>query len=591
MTVLIRKWTAALRLFPGRGAYGNSRNQSAQRARPSEETYVPRSDVGTIVLHWSLATAIIVSLLTGLRLSADAENSVVAKFFEPILPQGEIWTWHFLSALVVIAGICAYATYMTAARLKRRISTKKTVVLTLPASPKLRWAAVNVILYWLLFAAVLTLAATGVLLYLGHGGIVVDIHYVSALFVAGYVIVHVFSHYMYGGLQQLLRLFRPQPLRVYRGMAERPFAKALGLALVIAAIAAYADFGTRDSLFVSRVDEVPVLDGDLADPAWQDASPVFVRTQQGANLGGSGESTVEIRAVRTGDKVAFAFRWEDPTRSLKRVPLIKREDGWHLLHNRADIADETDYYEDKFAVLFSTSNAFGNGGTTHMGPKPLADKPGALNGRGLHYTTDGSIMDVWQWKASRGGMLGKVDDMWFGPPLRPNEKQHAGAARYSAGYDGDNGKKFYVYNYAGEPPGGYRGPVKVKRLPLDYQATLAGMGRIDLSPEASDDADSVWWMFEKDTVPYSKEHDASIPVGTVIPSVLIMGKYEGSRADLKGASKWEDGYWALEVERPLKTGNEQDLDIASGLYMYVSVFDHNQTRHTRHVRPVRLELR
>ena len=30
-----------------------------------------------------------------------------------------------------------------------------------------------------------------------------------------------------------------------------------------------------------------------------------------------------------------------------------------------------------------------------------------------------SILDVWQWKASRGGMLGYVDDQHFGPPTEP----------------------------------------------------------------------------------------------------------------------------------------------------------------------------
>ena len=25
-------------------------------------------------------------------------------------------------------------------------------------------------------------------------------------------------------------------------------------------------------------------------------------------------------------------------------------------------------------------------------------------------------MDMWQWKASRGGQLGRVDDQYFGPP-------------------------------------------------------------------------------------------------------------------------------------------------------------------------------
>lgn len=561
------------------------------RRNPDDRPAPPRSDIGTIVLHWSLAIAIVVSLVTGLRLSADAEGSVFAKSLELILPQGEIWTEHFISALVVLAGIFAYGLYMRLGRLKRRVAMRKAVVLTLPASPKLRWGALNVVFYWALFAAVLVLAVTGVLLYLGHGGIVVDIHYVSALMVAGYIVIHVFIHYMYGGVQQWLRLFRPQALRAFPGMSRRPFALALGVGGLVAAFAVYADFGTRDVLAIPSVTRAPVLDGDMSDAVWGSVTPVFVRTQQGVHLeGGSGATTVEVRAVHDAENVYFAFRWEDPTRSLKRLPIIKREDGWYLLNNKAEIADETAYYEDKFAVMFTRSDAFGSGGTTHMGPRPLADKPGALNKRGLHYTTDGSVADVWQWKASRGGMLGAVDDMYFSTPIEPNEAQTEGKSRYSAGYASDDGTSFYVYNYGHNAEGGLDGPISVKRLPLDHAAMTAKLGHVDLATDASDEAGSQWWMFENETAPYSAELDATIPVGTVMPGVLIMGEYSGSRADLKGGADWRDGHWTLEVARKLKTGHVQDVDMTNGLNMWVSAFDHNQTRHTRHVRPVRLRF-
>ncbi|MDN3721414.1 ethylbenzene dehydrogenase-related protein [Roseibium salinum] len=261
-----------------------------------------------------------------------------------------------------------------------------------------------------------------------------------------------------------------------------------------------------------------------------------------------------------------------------------------MLNNRADLSDETAYYEDKFSVAFSKSDAFGGGASTHMGPKPLSDKPKAFHGRGLHYTTDGSLLDVWQWKAARGGMLGKVDDMWFGTPLEPSADHVAGKSRYSAGYSADEGKAFYVYNYIGDPETHYHGTVGVQRLPVDYTKTAALMGNIDLSVESSEDEGSQWWMLEEESVPYSEEKDAEIPVGTVIPGVLIQGEYAGSRADLMGGSEWHDGYWTLEVIRDMDTGHHQDLAMEDGLFVWLSVFDHNQTRHTRHSRPVRLTL-
>jgi hypothetical protein len=133
--------------------------------------------------------------------------------------------------------------------------------------------------------------------------------------------------------------------------------------------------------------------------------------------------------------------------------------------------------------------------------------------------------------------------------------------------------------------------VKVLRLPKDWKATLAGLGTFDLDPNSSDDENGRWWMMvETETVPYSAEADATIPVGTVMPGVLISGNYEGDRADIRGAAKWKDGHWYLETVRNLKTGNKFDHDFIAGrdLYLWLNVFDHTQTRHSRHVRPIRI---
>ena len=72
-----------------------------------------------------------------------------------------------------------------------------------------------------------------------------------------------------------------------------------------------------------------------------------------------------------------------------------------------------------------------------------------------------------------------------------------------------------------------------------------------------------------------------------------MGDYEGDRAQIRGAAKWKDGYWTLEMSRDLKTGSKFDHDFVPGkdLYMWLNVFDHTQTRHTRHQRPIRLVVK
>jgi hypothetical protein len=116
------------------------------------------------------------------------------------------------------------------------------------------------------------------------------------------------------------------------------------------------------------------------------------------------------------------------------------------------------------------------------------------------------------------------------------------------------------------------------------------MGDISLDPNVGESDGARWFITEAESVPYSAEADQAIPVGTVIPGVVIAGDYTGDRADVRCAARWAAGHWALEVARRLDTHSKYDIPFKSGIYMRVSVFDHVQVRHTRHVRPIRVEV-
>ena len=58
--------------------------------------------------------------------------------------------------------------------------------------------------------------------------------------------------------------------------------------------------------------------------------------------------------MHDGTYAYFLFTWEDSTRSLKHLPLVKEADGWHLLHSGFQLGDEHQYNEDKFSVLLTT---------------------------------------------------------------------------------------------------------------------------------------------------------------------------------------------------------------------------------------------
>jgi len=120
------------------------------------------------------------------------------------------------------------------------------------------------------------------------------------------------------------------------------FVTAAAIAITGASAFVAADYVAVDSLQVRRIASVdaPILDGDTSDPIWRSSPPFSIMTNQGGNFDGRGESRVDVRAVHDGTWAYFLFTWEDPTRSLKQLPLIKRIDGWHVLHDGYDRGDE-----------------------------------------------------------------------------------------------------------------------------------------------------------------------------------------------------------------------------------------------------------
>ena len=98
------------------------------------------------------------------------------------------------------------------------------------------------------------------------------------------------------------------------------------------------DRATLPVLPVTQTPAAPILDCRSDDRAWEEAPSLTVETESGANLK-DGASTVDIQAVATGEEIVFKFRWEDPTRSFKHLPLRKTDAGWRLMHNQYDIED------------------------------------------------------------------------------------------------------------------------------------------------------------------------------------------------------------------------------------------------------------
>ena len=58
----------------------------------------------------------------------------------------------------------------------------------------------------------------------------------------------------------------------------------------------------------------------------------------------------------------------------------------------------------------------------------------------------------------------------------------------------------------------------------------------------------------------------------------------------KGA--WKDGRWTLETRRVLDTGSKYDVAFVPGkpVYITVSTYNRAQSRHSEHIKPVRVML-
>ena len=580
----------------------------------------PRTDIGTVIFHAVLLGSFCVLLVTGLRIAGDDPEGSWLPLLDSILPVEHLWYRHLAAGTILSAGLAGYGIYVVRARLSGRLRFDRTRLVAIWRGGEPRFAALNVAVVWLLLASLVLEILTGVVIFLGAGQAVLDVHRLCGWFCCACVTAHVVLHACFGGIQQILRIVKPSRLRVPEPppdlaelLAEQlqrrssmsdpnasldprdvgylhahPLATSLGVVLMVVGLACGSETLTRPVLTIAAIakEEAPRIDGDLSDPVWAKAVIASVVTTQGGDFGGTHQSHVEIRAVHDGEFAYFAFTWEDPTRSLKHTPLVKDQAGWHVASTRSDLADESVYNEDKFAVLLSPSVFPLIGAAIHLANVPLSGKPAASSGRGLHYTPDGSILDVWQWRASHQGAGGHVDNCHIGAP---RDTVAEGEVQYSGGFAVDPGPSSYESNFPVGAASVGKG-LRPRRLPRDLAAIKQAMGRISDATNESESENARWWMSRSESVPYSPISDAAVPLGTVIPGIIMLDTQGIQRDDLAGFGRWAAGRWTLEIVRRLNTGSAYDVEIKNDVLMWVAAFDHSEKRHTRHLRPFRLRL-
>jgi hypothetical protein len=531
-----------------------------------------RQNISWVFMHTLLIIIVIINLLTGLRIAAVHRPEVMR--WSAFLPQGSLHSLHFGFGLSLLTLAVAYSFYSLYGRR----------ILQRPTRAK-RQSRYHKIIILLGYACLCLLLLTGSFLYLGilSSHFLLTSHYVAALVLLIYIPLHAGSYFVQYGIKLFATVFIAS---TQARLANINFI----LVSIILSIGLFFFLAKKapQPLIVHKIDitQYIKIDGHANEEIWATIKPQVVHTFGGANFN-NGSTDIRVKVVQNEVEAFFNISWDDPSHSINHLPLYKTKTGWQVLENGFAHFDEQSYYEDKLAVIISNNCDFAAAGTAHLGPKPLADKPANWHGKGYHYTPRQStagqssaaqnIVDLWQWKAVRTNNMILMDDNYIGEPANVR----AGERRYTAGYQADAKQSgAYVMNWQWYKPSG----IVPKRIPQGAsvgQSTGNNLQYDKLLPVLA-------WH---DTKPYKAKQD-TYAIGSMLPSVLYRSnRFEGDRADVRAFAQWHDGQWTLELSRKLLTGSAYDISLQENVCLWFAAFDHSQTAHTRHVRPLQLTFR
>lgn len=307
---------------------------------PMQAKSLPKSDYPTILLHWALLAALIVSFVTGMQVAADEPASIWAQRLRWMLPQGNVIVWHLISALVFVGIVAGYIAFLWRAGALGRIALNARLWKMLARAKDRRtwWRAVNTIVCWLGFLAMGIALITGLLMDVFPAEdtypLSAVIHQYAAWALPVYMLLHVSVLILMAGWGHLLKLFRPRVA----------YTSAAFAALLAGGAAAAMLYGLQSavpgqSLSVIKTTTPPRFDGVADDALWDAAPEVYIVTTRGANLPG-GAVEVTVKAAHDGEHFYGLIQWPDTTRSQKHLPLVKTATGWTVQQTEYGIQDE-----------------------------------------------------------------------------------------------------------------------------------------------------------------------------------------------------------------------------------------------------------
>lgn len=503
--------------------------------------------------HWLALFILMLSVWSGLNLAMDQRPWLYALI--PAFPGMQaVSMWHQIAAIGWGVVSILYPYFLRQRQFKSADTTAR-----VPASHRRSRQQIYFCLSLML--------VTGCVLLLNFAGAYAQwlraLHFFVSIFFVSCLIWHVIVEWRIGAWPRIRKLFFLFSWRKRISIVVNVGALLCLLILLFGVLHWWQS--SRQMTVLKIVGEI-TIDGMADEEQWRKATTEVVNTYYGAPYDRT--VPVQIRMMNDGYSLYIFATWPDPSRSRHHLPLIKTASGWKVQQQGLLAADETQYYEDKFAVM--------------IGDRPWDALRSVFlsrrEGRGGHQMPAEELVDVWHWKSVRNERFSNLDDAHFGPALPPLP-----------------GQRRYPWGYASDPliAGGFQenwayfntDTVRPNRLPRKADALQVFQ---ENKTEATNET-PVFGMHWFETQPYAKSLD-TYPIGTLMPSVVWIHPNEGDRADVRAAGVWKDGYWHLEMARNYVTGSDFDKEIKDGVYLWFATFDHSQTRHTYHLRPLKLKL-
>jgi hypothetical protein len=322
------------------------------------------------------------------------------------------------------------------------------------------------------------------------------------------------------------------------------FALTIGALVVYNASTAATETAKGDLVLISK--KVKSLPADAGSSQWNEAKEAkIVMTGAGTVEGKAIE--IKTKSVHTKDDISFLFEWPDKDKSMNK-------NSWKFTGGKW-VKQKGD--EDRLGVVWEVNriDKFATKGCAILCHNE------SKNEKDWFYAVSSSKekADLWHWKAVRSNPVGYTEDGFV--TLNPTKEPEKGRKR-DAGSE-TKAKSNRTKDKSG--PKYMQDPSKSPSIP----GSLLVAHAIEI----------------KDSSTFKE--------GDVIPGYMLNPVWKASFADLKTKGVWKNGKWTVMMSRPLKTGNDDDVQYNTRkTYPFaLAAFDNAHEHNSYNSEPLKLQFK